>query len=333
MCIGPHDKRCKHDTSDMEEETESQILLRLMVKRQLSTSITLKEQFERQKCFTAGETHVPLTAAGTSTLADFVTADSRKRKVEELRSCGLTDEDVDLYMKHTGFIKGSRTRTLMEPSALKERIEAIQQRLEQRTAHKDEAGTDAETSEKSYTAVAERTGLPKDPMSHIMEFSKLMMERVNARKKKCHRNKERKDNESREVDAAKLPPDPMRLHTVVPLPDDEISANSLSCDEIRRLPQFQHYDPGVKNNVLYLKNLHPKVDIRELMALFLRFDEDDNVVKYRLLSGRFRGQAFVTFPNAHSAERAMALCNGYLLRGRPIVIEYGKKQTNQTLLN
>lgn len=49
--------------------------------------------------------------------------------------------------------------------------------------------------------------------------------------------------------------------------------------------------------VLYLKNLCPRVTVRELVSLFARFQEEDSpLIQFRLLSGRMRGQAFITFP-------------------------------------
>lgn len=50
--------------------------------------------------------------------------------------------------------------------------------------------------------------------------------------------------------------------------------------------------------MLYLKNLGPRVTLRELVALFARFQEEGGQpVQFRLLQGRMRGQAFLTFPS------------------------------------
>ena len=47
--------------------------------------------------------------------------------------------------------------------------------------------------------------------------------------------------------------------------------------------------------VLYLKNLSEKVKQNDLLALFGRYSSDDHQVECKLLKGRMRGQAFVTF--------------------------------------
>lgn len=47
-----------------------------------------------------------------------------------------------------------------------------------------------------------------------------------------------------------------------------------------------------------MKNLSTRVTVRELVSLFARFQEKDGTpIQFRLLSGRMRGQAFITFPS------------------------------------
>lgn len=49
--------------------------------------------------------------------------------------------------------------------------------------------------------------------------------------------------------------------------------------------------------VLYVKNLGPRVTMKDLVSLFARFQQEDSrPIQFRLLSGRMRGQAFITFP-------------------------------------
>ena len=52
---------------------------------------------------------------------------------------------------------------------------------------------------------------------------------------------------------------------------------------------------------LYLKNLSPRVTEEDLMSLFLHFQTSNTApVVIRLLHGRMRGQAFVTFDCTYS---------------------------------
>ena len=51
----------------------------------------------------------------------------------------------------------------------------------------------------------------------------------------------------------------------------------------------------VSLQVLYLKNLHPKVSKDDLAAVFGHFRARDGCPRVRVLIGRMRGQAFVEF--------------------------------------
>ncbi|XP_012606448.1 RNA-binding protein 41 isoform X1 [Microcebus murinus] len=115
------------------------------------------------------------------------------------------------------------------------------------------------------------------------------------------------------------------------VPEDEIQRNRLSEEEIRKIPMFSSYNPGEPNKVLYLKNLSPQVTEKDLVSLFARFQEKKGPpVEFRLMTGRMRGQAFITFSNKEIACQALHLVNGYKLRGKILVIEFGKKKNQQS---
>ncbi len=55
-----------------------------------------------------------------------------------------------------------------------------------------------------------------------------------------------------------------------------------------------------------MKNLSNRVTEADLVSLFGRFQKDDGVkIIYRLMSGRMRGQAFVTFQGEHRNDNEM----------------------------
>ncbi|KFQ65007.1 RNA-binding protein 41, partial [Pelecanus crispus] len=111
------------------------------------------------------------------------------------------------------------------------------------------------------------------------------------------------------------------------VPEEEICKNRLSEKELRNIPRFSSYHPGDPSKVLYLKNLGPRVTMKDLVSLFARFQKEDSPpIQFRLLSGRMRGQAFITFPDTQLAQDAMRLVNGYNLQGKPLVIEFGKSK-------
>ncbi len=105
-----------------------------------------------------------------------------------------------------------------------------------------------------------------------------------------------------------------------------------------------------------MKNLHKQVTAEDLVSLFIRFQQPSSSgekIVFKLMKER----AFITFPGTlfalrvyhrsytncsssfpsiflaiptdiESAKSALTLVNGYTLRGKPIIIEYGTKSTN-----
>ena len=112
--------------------------------------------------------------------------------------------------------------------------------------------------------------------------------------------------------------------------------------------------------VLCVKNLSPQASVAQLVALFSRFEQEDGLpVVYRLLTGRMKGQAFITLPgerrwrwssgsepptalincglpdlkcsgfllaDAETAQKALQLVHGYRLLGKPLVVEFGRER-------
>ena len=54
--------------------------------------------------------------------------------------------------------------------------------------------------------------------------------------------------------------------------------------------------------------------IRLLAAFIIRS------LQIRVMEGRMKGQAFVTFPSVELAREALTTVNGYLLKDKPIVV-------------
>ncbi|KAI5054607.1 hypothetical protein GOP47_0029752 [Adiantum capillus-veneris] len=108
--------------------------------------------------------------------------------------------------------------------------------------------------------------------------------------------------------------------------ESDILRNRLSQEEIQKLPcgKFANYSPGNLSRVLYIKNLSKDVTEADLVALFIRYQDRDQPLLFRLMTrGRMKGQAFVTFSDEETSSKALHLLNGYKLRGKPMVIEFG----------
>lgn len=110
------------------------------------------------------------------------------------------------------------------------------------------------------------------------------------------------------------------------IPLETIKLNRKNIDELRNLDKFKNLNPGKPSSTLYIKNLSNKTSSHDLASIMGHFESNIGPkIIYRILGGRMKGQAFVTFENEEIATNALNTCNGYMLHDKPIVIEYGKK--------
>lgn len=96
---------------------------------------------------------------------------------------------------------------------------------------------------------------------------------------------------------------------------------------------FKNYSEGQPTNRLYIKNLERKLvkeaDLRRIFGRFVvdnhgdpKTDLDINL----LLTGRMRGQAFVTFKDEELAKKALSGAHRYILYDKPLVIQFAKSK-------
>ncbi|XP_072985075.1 U11/U12 small nuclear ribonucleoprotein 65 kDa protein isoform X1 [Typha latifolia] len=109
----------------------------------------------------------------------------------------------------------------------------------------------------------------------------------------------------------------------------EIENGKLPPEEILSLPMFKNYTPGNPAAVLYIKNLAKDVVIDDFYfifgSLFESMDAARSGLKIKLMQeGRMRGQSFVTFPSVDLAQHALNLVNGYVFKGKPMIIQFGR---------
>jgi len=115
-------------------------------------------------------------------------------------------------------------------------------------------------------------------------------------------------------------------HFVTP---QEMSREKLPPEEILSLPMFKNYTPGNPASVLYIKNLAKDVTHDDFYYVFGSvFESMDSArlgLSVKLMQeGRMRGQAFVTFPTVELAQRALNLAHGYVFKGKPMIIQFGR---------
>ncbi|KAI3446348.1 hypothetical protein Pfo_003013 [Paulownia fortunei] len=110
---------------------------------------------------------------------------------------------------------------------------------------------------------------------------------------------------------------------------EELNSGKLPPEEILSLPRFKNYTAGDPTPVLYVKNLAKDVVVDDFYFIFGSFfgsiDAAKSSLSVKLMQeGRMRGQAFVTFPTVELAHNALNVVNGYVFKGKPIVIQFGR---------
>lgn len=111
---------------------------------------------------------------------------------------------------------------------------------------------------------------------------------------------------------------------------EELAANKISSNDQRLLPVFKNYHPGKPSNRLYIKNLAKQVETKDLHYIYQRYviaglKDAENEYDVRLMQeGRMKGQAFITLQNDVQAKMALEETNGYILKDKPIVVQFAK---------
>lgn len=112
----------------------------------------------------------------------------------------------------------------------------------------------------------------------------------------------------------------------------EIENGKLPPEEILSLPMFKNYTAGNPATILYIKNLAKDVVVDDFYfifgSLFGSVEAVRSALSVKLMQeGRMRGQAFLTFPSVDLAHHALNLVNGYVFKGKPMIIQFGRNPT------
>lgn len=116
----------------------------------------------------------------------------------------------------------------------------------------------------------------------------------------------------------------------------ELMKNRISYEDMKVLPIYKNYHPGQPSMRLYIKNLAKTVTVEDLNKIYKRYVEDiseeDQMIGFDvrvMQEGRMKGQAFVTFPSVAIAETALNETNGYLMKERPMVVQFARVATSK----
>lgn len=398
MDLSLQKKRWRPEIAPPDEEviTEGQKQLKNLLDKQLQKDVTIQQQLSQKRTFTSASAHCPAvnSLSGLTSLDQFQEVDKLDAYTEELKKCGLTDEEIQLKMMADDSNKPQKKRNFgIDPSIMEERLQKIQEKIEKKNVDLDQKDKfhgqkaltrhemelersllrDCNSDDKKKVMNAlttvldprERT-LPNDPMSQLPEIlENITKGSSQGNSKRRKRKQKNKELTSDEIDMKGLPSDGSRVVTTEsstfdsstnrvqeegeigdvatckprprnPEPEvslEDIQNNRLAIEEIKNLPRFENYAPGELSKILYLKNLSNKVHQQDLESIFNKFlPEGAGGLEYRVLTGRMRGQAFITFPDTNSASRALEHVNGYLLKDRPIIIQYGRKNSSSNSL-
>lgn len=151
----------------------------------------------------------------------------------------------------------------------------------------------------------------KNPVLQIKIAPKVITEH----KDECSIMKESEDSEKEDFD--------LKPYATL----EELKSGKLPPEEILSLPMFKNYMAGNPAPVLYIKNLAKDVVVDDFYfifgSLFGSVDAAKSGLSVKLMQeGRMRGQAFVTFPSVELAHHALNLVNGYVFKGKPMIIQF-----------
>lgn len=117
----------------------------------------------------------------------------------------------------------------------------------------------------------------------------------------------------------------------------ELLRNRISYNDMKVLPVFKNYHPGQPSMRLYIKNLAKTVSEKDVNRIYKRYVEgltDDELTGFDvrvMQEGRMKGQAFVTFPSVRLAETALNETNGYMLKEKPMVVQFARAANKKTI--
>lgn len=114
------------------------------------------------------------------------------------------------------------------------------------------------------------------------------------------------------------------------LPREELRAGRISSEEMGRASVFKNYQAGELASRLYIKNVAKAATVDDLFQIYggyidAQSEQQRNAFDIRLMKeGRMKGQAFLTLATESQADRARRDTNGYLLKGKPLVVQFAR---------
>ncbi|XP_077498369.1 RNA-binding region-containing protein 3-like [Amblyomma americanum] len=111
---------------------------------------------------------------------------------------------------------------------------------------------------------------------------------------------------------------------------EEVRSGRITNEEMSTASVFKNYEPGDVASRLYIKNVAKAATVEDLFRIYGGYidansERQRNAFDIRLMKeGRMKGQAFLTLANESQADRARRDTNGYLLKGKPLVVQFAR---------
>ena len=260
---------------------------------------------------------------------------------------GLSEEEVRITMKQLGN-EGGFPR---DPLVREEEYNAIQTRM----ARKHESVQQQSNNVNSLTVSRhelelEISATAFNPLRHLIgtdsvvqsdKESVLIWDSLRAIESRgiANRKRRRLDNDTTnkeleispnsEIIVNKCSEATFETHQLTQTDPSHVSTYRLSLTEIRQIPRFSSYAPGLPSRKLFIKNLHRNVSLEDLASLFIRFQQESGPrILFRLLTGRMKGQAFVEFNSIAQATEALYYSTGFILKGKPVIAVYASNRSD-----
>ncbi|XP_028400022.1 RNA-binding protein 41-like isoform X2 [Dendronephthya gigantea] len=302
-------------------KSEAEDHLQEMLKTQLDTNVTFHGASRKRKAFTEPIIHDTSQekASGVMTLSDYNKFDTYQQKEAEFTQLGLTGDEVKLKMADYGLLRKDSTRSNygVNPEvehdrrkAIQDKIKSKEQKLSQEISFSNvrKMSRHAMEVEKSLNRGTEKSNAFSHLLHSEQKFDPALdevLKEYNEKNNSMNSNVERKTLGVQEnviclSDQPDDEPDDECTtdscsERILPLDEEVIKRHRLTLDDIRAIPRFKDYQPGSPNEVLYIKNLSKKVSEADLHALFNRYEDGVQKFHIRFMTGRMKGQAFVTF--------------------------------------
>nr|XP_015207029.1 PREDICTED: RNA-binding protein 41 [Lepisosteus oculatus] len=342
-------RSCEDAPAPEEQETEGQRQLRGLLLQQLDTAVDLDRCVAKRKCFAPAALYKPFgeQAAGVRSLSEFQALQDGEQELASLRELGLTDAEIELWLSRDALRNAEKVEIWVNislPVLFKVELLSLFSPLSHFRTNlcliiPYTSKVLFWTLSKRFTGNGDPGDIHSSDQSQSGSAGSGQSQRENTTSDQSGPQGSRGLPVSRSLSVSqpigKLcgvgggPPVTV-TGPVQPILEEEIRANRATVQEIQQIPRFRNYQQGEPSKVLFVRNLSPRASLAQLVSVFSRFQPPRApVLRYRLLTGRLKGQAFITFPDAATAREALELANGFRLLDRPLVIEFGREREEE----